>query len=68
VSRIALIALLGAVVIAAVVLGYCAYEIAWRTRRLKRDVQQLQELVDGFAQLRSHLSAAQQRLERASVG
>jgi hypothetical protein len=31
-------------------------------------VQQLQELVDGFAQLRSHLSAAQQRLERASVG
>ena len=67
-SWIPLIALLGAVVIAAVVLGYCAYEIAWRTRRLKRDVHQVQELVDGFAQLRSHLAGAHQRLERASVG
>jgi outer membrane murein-binding lipoprotein Lpp len=68
VSWIPLFAWLGAVVVAAVVLGFCAYEIVWKTRRLERDVQHLQGLGDGVAQLQSQLAATQQRLARAGVG
>ncbi|MDT4985390.1 MAG: hypothetical protein QOF95_2880 [Pseudonocardiales bacterium] len=67
-SWIPLAAWLGAFVLAAVVLGFCAYEIAWKSRRLRRDVRQLQELGDGFAQLQSQLAAAQQRRARPGVG
>jgi hypothetical protein len=68
VSWIPLFAALGVLVIAAVVLGYCAHEIAWRSRRLQRDVQQLRELGDGFATLQGRLAAAQQRLQRPGAG
>jgi hypothetical protein len=68
VSWIPLFAALGALVIAVAVLGYCAYEIAWRSRRLQRDLQQLRELGDGFATLQGELAAAQQRLPRPGAG
>jgi hypothetical protein len=68
VSWIPLFVWLGAFVVAAVVLGYCAYEIVWRTRRLQRDVQQLQELGQGFAALQIELAAAGQRLAHTGVG
>jgi hypothetical protein len=68
VSWIPLLALVGAFVIAAVVLGFCAYEIVWKSRRLQRDVQRLQELGAGFARLHSQLAAAQQRVARPGVG
>ncbi len=58
----------GAFVVGLVVLGYCAYEIVWRSRRLQRDVQALRELGDGFAKLQVELAAAQQRLPHAGVG
>ena len=67
-SWIPLFAALGAFVVAVGVLGYCAYEIGWRSRRLQRDVQQLRELGDGFAKLQGELAAAQQRLPRPGVG
>ena len=67
-SWIPLFALLGALVVAAMVLGYCAYQIAWRTRRLQGDLKHLQELGDGVTALQNQLAAAQQRLARAGVG
>ena len=33
-----------AIVIAVVVLGFCAYEVLWKAKRLRTDLEQLQEL------------------------
>ncbi|MDQ2750461.1 MAG: hypothetical protein M3Y44_13195 [Actinomycetota bacterium] len=64
-SWIALIAWIGALVIAAVVLGFCAFEIVWKARRLLRDAGELQADAVALAQLQEHLAAAKQRLARA---
>lgn len=64
-SWIALFAWIGAVVIAAAVLGFCAYEIVWKARRLQGDVRQLQDDGAALAQLQDDLAAAKQRLARA---
>jgi hypothetical protein len=67
VSWIPLFAWLGAVVIAAVVLGFCGYEIIWKARRLQRDMRQLQSVGTGLAQLQEHVTAAKQRLAQAGA-
>lgn len=51
-----------AALIALVVLGACAYEIAWKTNRLRRDLRNLEHDADELAELRSSLNAAQRRL------
>jgi hypothetical protein len=56
-----------AALVALVVLGFCAYEIAWKTKRLRRDVRQLQELADQLVRLRSQLADAQQRVATAGL-
>lgn len=66
-SWIPLFAWLGAVVIALVVLGFCAYEIVWKTRRLQRDLRLLQDDGVGLAQLQERLAAVRQRLARAGA-
>ncbi len=38
---IAVIAWLAAVVVALVILGFCAYELVWKARRLRADLQAL---------------------------
>jgi hypothetical protein len=67
VSWIPLVAWLGAVVAAAVVLGMCAYELTWKSRRLRADIRALRELAEGFAQLPHDATAARRRLARAGV-
>jgi hypothetical protein len=64
---IAIIAWLAAVVLALVVLGFCAYELSWKARRLRRDLAQVQGVGTTFAQLRDEVDAAQQRLARIGV-
>jgi outer membrane murein-binding lipoprotein Lpp len=64
---IPLLVWLGAVVFALVVLGFCAYEIVWKARRLQSDVQRLMALGVALQELQSDVVAAQQRLARAGV-
>jgi hypothetical protein len=51
-----------AAALALVVLGYCAYEIIWKTKRLQRDARQLQVLADRLTELRGELAEIQQRV------
>lgn len=53
---------IAAVVVAVVVLGFCVYELAWKTRRLRRDVAQLQTLNGQLLQLQGGIAAAQERI------
>jgi outer membrane murein-binding lipoprotein Lpp len=64
---IPLLVWLGAVVFALVVLGFCAYEIVWKARRLQSDVQRLMALGVALHELQGDVVAAQQRLARAGV-
>jgi outer membrane murein-binding lipoprotein Lpp len=48
----------GAVVLALVVLGFCAYEIVWKLRRLGRDVEDLQALQVKLTGLQRSVAAA----------
>lgn len=52
---------IAAAVVAVVVLGYCAYEIAWKTKRLRADLRKLQDVNDQLAELQTQLAATQQR-------
>jgi hypothetical protein len=51
-----------AAVVAVVILGYCAYEIAWKARRLRRDLGQLQAQAAQLRELRTRVADARQRL------
>jgi len=51
-----------AALVAVVLLGFCAYEIVWKTARLRRDLRQLQDLADQLVRLRGQLADAQQRV------
>ena len=66
-SWIPLFAWLGAVLIALVVLSFCAYEVVWKTRRLQRDLRELQRDGVALAQLQDSLAGVQKRLARAGV-
>ncbi len=52
---------LAALVVAVVVFGYCAYELAWKTRRLRRDLAQLQTLNGQLGELYTGLADVQRR-------
>ena len=56
-----------AVVVAAVVLGFCAYELSWKSKRLRDDLRSLQSLADELAQLRVDLADAQLRVAAAGL-
>ncbi|MCU1655369.1 MAG: hypothetical protein JWO57_25 [Pseudonocardiales bacterium] len=64
---IAVIAWSAAVVVAAVVLGFCAYELHWKARRLQSDLRRLLELNARLGGLQGEVAAAQERLARAGV-
>jgi hypothetical protein len=57
----------GAVLVALVVLGFCAYEIVWKSNRLRRDLGKLEALNAELAELRSGLAAAQERIARTGL-
>lgn len=50
------------VVLAAVVLGFCAYEISWKAKRLRTDLAALQSVAGDIAQLQGELAVTKQRL------
>lgn len=62
---IPIVAWAAAVAVAVVVLGFCAYEIIWKTNRLRRDVAKLQDATDQLTELRDGLAAAQRRAAAA---
>lgn len=49
-------------VVAVVVLGFCAFEIRWKSRRLQRDLRELQDLTTQLTDLQRGLAAAQERI------
>jgi hypothetical protein len=62
---IAVLAWAAAGVFALAVLGYCAWELRWRARRLDDDLAELRDLAMRAGTLRGELAAAQRRLARA---
>ncbi|MDT4891421.1 MAG: hypothetical protein QOE97_456 [Pseudonocardiales bacterium] len=59
---IALIAWGGALAVALVVLGFCAYEIVWKANRLRADLARLQAVQGELQRVGAELSTATQRL------
>jgi hypothetical protein len=51
-----------AVLVAAVVLGFCVYEISWKAERLRGDLRTLEALGDQLTQLRGRIAEAQERV------
>ena len=58
---------LAAFVVAAVMLGYCGYEIAWKTRRLRADLGALQSVQEQLAAIALRLAQARERLTAAQA-
>ena len=56
----------GAVLFAAVVLGFCAYEIVWKARRLQSDLARLHQTQADAVALRDALQSSVDRLNRAT--
>jgi len=53
---------IGAVVVALLVLGYCAYEITGKSRRLHREMVRLQTVSERVHRLQADVSAVRQRV------
>ncbi len=51
-----------AALVAVVALGICGYELAWKSRRLSKDLRELRTLRDDLTSLQERLSAAQRRV------
>ena len=56
-----------AATVALVVLGFCAYEINWKTKRLRGDLQTLQPLAEQLVEGRGRLAEAQERAVAAGL-
>jgi outer membrane murein-binding lipoprotein Lpp len=67
VTWIPLVAWAGALVLALVILGYCAYEVVWKANRLRADLARLQALQEQVEQLRRDAYAASARAAALGV-
>jgi hypothetical protein len=56
-----------AVLLAVVVLGFCAYELNWKAKRLQRDLRRLQGVSDQLAALRARVAETQERVAAAGL-
>ncbi len=56
---------IGAAVLAAVVLAFCAYELTWKSKRLRADLAKLQGLSSELSELQDEVSATQLRMIEA---
>jgi hypothetical protein len=58
---------LGAAAVALVVLGFCAYELLWKSRRLQGDLRELAALAVSMQELQAELVAARARVSAAGL-
>jgi len=58
---------IAAAVIAVVVLGYCAFEIRWKARRLQRDLARLTTVQATLADLQADLDVTRRRIDAARI-
>lgn len=65
---IPVIAWLAALALAVVVLGFCGYEIAWKSRRLAADLALADELSGRLQALGERADAVRRRLSAARAG
>ena len=56
-----------AIVAALIILGFCAYELTWKLRRLRTDAEKLQRTVDALGVLQAQLSTLSQRAADSRV-
>ena len=56
---------IGAVVLAGVVVAFCAYELTWKSKRLRADLAKLQQLSGDLTALQDEVSATQLRMIEA---
>ena len=59
---------IGVLVFAAVILGFCAYELAWKARRLQADLAAFTELGARAQRLQVEVAATQARAARLNAG
>jgi hypothetical protein len=57
---------IGAVVLAAVVLVFCAYELRWKSQRLTRDLATLTGLQGELTAVSAQLAGVRRRLDEAA--
>jgi hypothetical protein len=67
VEWIPIAAWIAAALIAVVLLGFCAYEIIWKARRLQADLRELQTLAVQVEALRTGIADAQQRIAASGL-
>ncbi len=60
------LAVAGALIFALIVLGFCAYEVLWRVRRLQRDAAVMADLAPEVAALQRRLELLQRRTTAAT--
>ncbi len=56
---------IGAVVLAGVVVAFCAYELTWKSKRLHGDLAKLEQLSGALTDLQDEVSAVQVRMIEA---
>jgi hypothetical protein len=56
-----------AIVAALIILGFCAYELTWKLRRLRTDAEKLERTVDALGALQVQLTTLQQRAAKTDV-
>jgi type II secretory pathway component PulM len=56
-----ILAWVGAVVVTLVILGFCAYELSWKLKRLRTDAERLQGTVQELAAMQTQLQRLQLR-------
>jgi hypothetical protein len=61
---VALIAWIAALAFAAVVLAFCSYEVHWKARRLRADLERLRQLGDELRRVQDSVAGAQAQLAR----
>lgn len=66
-SWVPVAAWLAALVVALVVLAFCAYEINWKSRRLRDDLAKLQALQTSVEGLQAEVAAVQHRVAAAQA-
>lgn len=53
---------IGALVVAGVVVAFCAYEVSWKSKRLRTDLAKLEGLQARLTDLQGDVAAMQQRM------